>query len=222
MSGRREPPMGLGASNCALVARGIYVIGSLAREWCWGRTCRSGDQSAFSILALRRSADGIAGQNGETAAITSIPACQNRTNYPESHRSSVIAGQNWRYSPLMTLNNGNSTPGCGSGAGLRAADVDDRGLRNRAPNEATGGRTQAHRDGKVQWIAEHTMARRAIQYLLAPRARGGRTRVGALVAGPTARQGARRARRAAGKMRGGQDARRARCASGGPGRGVGA
>ena len=119
----------------------------------------------------------------------------------------MIAGQNWRYSPLMTLNNGNSTPGCGSGAALRAADVDDRGLRNRAPNEATGGRTQAHRDGERSSGSLNTRWRVERSTIFSRPARaGGRMRVGALVAGPTARQGARRAR----------------CASGGPGGGVGA
>jgi hypothetical protein len=60
------------------------------------------------MLRSRRPVSVIAGQNGETRVTTPIPARQNGTKCPRLLRSSVIAGQNWRYSPQMTRNEGSS------------------------------------------------------------------------------------------------------------------
>ena len=92
------------------------------------------------------------GSKGEMTATTAILVGQNRTNYPRLCRSSLIEGQNWRYSPQMTRNDGNGRPVWAqsgplpkrdaTGAARRAATrtVGDRG-RERPENwNATGGR----------------------------------------------------------------------------------
>ena len=100
------------------------------------------------------------GSKGEMTATAAILVGQNRTNYPRLCHSRLIEGQNWRYSPQMTRNDGNGRQVWAqsgplpkrdaTGAARRAATriVGDRGRERPVDWNATGGR---QRPG--DWIA---------------------------------------------------------------------